>query len=220
MSHCIANQLPRIVDAPVAESRVECNSGEYTIFLNKKLKEIAPNSYEFLFHFGKKSVAIAQQGVSEEKRNLMQKNVVKQIVFDFAAFAASLSYCSMNYFPAGLISLPVWFLAYKLKNCANDRIQTKEIDISLVEDFTIKSEVLKGGILFYKACQKVNQEKNRFFFTSSGESRFSALESTPVLKVRIVQLEEKLKDRKGSLQYTERDQEIIKKLERLLSSNA
>ncbi|KAG6559865.1 hypothetical protein RHABOEDO_000916 [Candidatus Rhabdochlamydia oedothoracis] len=219
MSHCIANKLPRIVDAPLAESRVECNAGVYTIFLNKKLEEIAFNSYKFLSFFGKKSIAIAQKGVNEENRKLMQKNVIKQIAVDLTAFALSLSYCSMNYLPAGLIFLPVWFLASKLKNCANEQIQTKEIDTSLVEDSTIKSEVLKGGILFYKAWQNVNQKKDRIFFTSSGESRFSVFESTPALEGRITQLEEKLKNLGKQWECTETDQETIEKIEELFYSN-
>lgn len=220
MSHCIANQSYRIAHAPIAEGRVEYNAGIYTIFLSEKLKEIAPSSYEFLSHWGEKSIAVAQKGVSEEIEDQMQKNTVKQITVSLTAFAASLSYYSMNYFPAALVSLPVWFLVSKLTNCANEQIKTKEIDISLVEDATIKPEILKGGILFYKACQKVNQKKDRIFFTSSGESRFSVFESTAALKERITQLEKKLKDREESLQYTETDQETIKKIANLFASNA
>lgn len=219
MSHCVTNQPYRIAHAPIAENRVEYNANIYTIFLNKNLKEIAPNSYEFLSLWGEKSIAIAQKGFSEENENQIQKNTAKQVAVSLATFAASLSYYSMNYFPAALASLPVCFLVSKLTSCANEQIKVKEIDTNLVEDIAIKPEILKGGILFYKACQKVNQKKDRIFFTSSGESRFSALESTPAFKERITQLEKKLKNLGEQWKCTETDQQTIKKIERLFYSN-
>ncbi|PWU13475.1 MAG: hypothetical protein C5B45_05935 [Chlamydiae bacterium] len=219
MSHCIANQRYRIAHIPIAQGRVEYNDGIYTIFLSKKLKEIAPNSYEFLSHWGKKSIAIAQEGFSKETKDRVQENAIKQVAINLTTFAVSLSYCSMNYFPAILASLPMWFLVSKLTNCADERIKTRAVDAGLVEESTIQPETLKGGILFYKACQKVNQEKSRIFFTSSGENRFSVLESTPTFKERITQLEKKLNNLGEPWECTETDQETIKKIEKLFCSN-
>ena len=219
MTHCIRTRLPEICYAPIGQNGVNYNANGHIIFLDHRLKELAPNSYEFLSLWGERNVTITQKGVSEENRNLMRENAIAQIAVALTAFAASLSYCSMNYFPASLASLPVCFLTCKLKNCANERIKTKEVDTSLAEDSSIKPETLKGGILFYKACQKVNQQKDRIFFTNSGESRFSALESTPALKGRITQLEKKLEGLGEQWECTEADQETIDKIKNLFYSN-
>ena len=219
MPHCITNQLVKIVHAPIAEGRVEFNDSVQTIFLDENLKKIVPNSYEFLSHWGKKSITIAQEGFCKENEDQVQGNAIKQVAINLTTFAVSLIYYSMNYFPAVLASLPIWYLVSKLTNCANEQIKAKEIDKSLVEDAEIKPKILKGGILFYKACQKVNQKKGRIFFTSSGESRFSALESVPAFEERIIQLEEKLKWLEEPWECTETDQKIIKKIEKLFYSN-
>lgn len=220
MSYCVTTGQPVVAYTPIAQSRVEYKADAIYAFFCPKLKEIAPNSYEFLSLWTEKSIAITQKGVSKENENQMQKNTIKQITASLSIFALSLGYYSMSYFSATLASLPVCFLVSKLTNCANEQIKTKEIDTSLVEDSTIKAEVLKGGILFFKAWQKVNQKKDHIFFTSSGESRFSVLESTPPLKGRITQLEEKLKNLGEQWECTEADQEIIEGIEKLFYSNA
>ncbi|MGB7128706.1 MAG: hypothetical protein WBD50_06440 [Candidatus Rhabdochlamydia sp.] len=213
MSHCITNQLYRIEDAPIAQGRVEYNAGMYTIFLDQRLKEVSSDTYDFLHLQGKKMIDITQKGVSEENKSQMQKNAIKQIAAGLTVFAVGLNYYSMNYFPAGLASLPVWFLACKLKNCADERIKAKEVDVNLIEEAS--PETLKGGILFYKAWQRVNQKKDPIFFTNSGESRFSVLESTPALEGRITQLKKKLESLEKPWECTEANQKTIKKIEKL-----
>ncbi len=215
MSHCITNQLYRIEHAPIEQGRVECNAGMYTIFLDQRLKEVSSDTYDFLHLQGKKIIDITQKGVSEENKSQMQKNAIKQIAAGLSVFAVGLNYYSMNYLPASLASLPVWFLVYKLKDCADERIKAKEVDVNLIEEAS--PEILKGGILFYTACQRVNQKKDRIFFTNSGESRFSILESTPTLQGRVSLLEKALKSR-GIDPYTKADQEVIKKIEKLFYS--
>jgi hypothetical protein len=212
MSHCITNQPYRIQHAPIAQGRVD---NGHTIFLDQSLEKIAPNSYEFLSLWGKRNVAITLKGVSEENRNQMQKNAINQIAINLIIFAAGLNYYSMNCFSASLASLPIWFLAHKLTDCANERIKAKEVDTSLVEGPSTKPEILKGGILLYKAFQRVNQKKNRILFTNFGESRLSVLESTPTLKERIIQLEKKLEVLGEPWECTEADQETIDKIENL-----
>ena len=217
MSHCIKNQPYRIHNAPIAQGRVEYNANGHTIFLDQRLEKIAPNSYKFLSLWGQRNVAITQKGFSKENENQIQRNAIKQIAADTAVFAVNCY--SMNYLPASLASLPIWFLAHKLTDCANERIKAKEVDTSLVEDPSITPEALKGGILFYKACQRVNQKKDRIFFTNSGESRFSVLESTPTLKGRIIQFEKKLEVLGEPWECTEADQKTIDKIENLFYSS-
>ncbi|MDQ5956998.1 MAG: hypothetical protein ACH349_02125 [Candidatus Rhabdochlamydia sp.] len=214
MTHCIRTRLPEICYAPIGQNGVNYNANGHIIFLDHRLKELAPNSYEFLYLHGKKIIDITQKGFSTENENQIQKNAIKQVAADLAVFAVNCY--SMNYLPASLASLPIWFLACKLTNCANERIKAKEVDASLVKDPLIPPEVLKGGLLFYKAWQEVNKTKNRIFFTNYGESRFSVLESTPALEERITQIEEELKRRGINIEV---DQKTTEKIEKLFYSS-
>ncbi|MGL4540258.1 MAG: hypothetical protein ACRCU0_04700 [Candidatus Rhabdochlamydia sp.] len=216
MSHCISNQTYsiNIEDAPISQSRVTCHEGSYTIYLDKRVEKIAPNVHEFLHLYAMKFIDVTQEGMSDKHKQEMQNNVVKQIAVSVAVFA--LGYYSMNYLSATLISSPLWFLAHKVTNCSNERMKIKEVDIRVIKDAT--PEYLKGGLLFYKACQRANQNKNSFFFTHSGDNRFPSLESTPTLEERIHQIEQKLKDLKVEWQPREEDQKTIKQIENLFHS--
>lgn len=215
MSHCVSNQTYsiNIEDAPISQSRVVCNKNIFTIYLDKRLEKVAPHADAFLRLHAKRFMDLTQKGPSEKDKKDMQNNAVRQIGASLAVLALGLN-CSMNCLPATLFSLPVWFLAHKLTNCANERIKTKEVDKKVVEEAT--PEHLKGGILFYKACQEVN--KNKVFFTRSGDSWFPSLESTPTLEDRIHQLEQKLKNQGIDLSHTEEDQKNIKQIENLFYS--
>jgi hypothetical protein len=197
---------------------VEDNANGHTIFLDQRLKIVSPGTYDFLRLQGEKSIDIAQKGFSKENKNQIQRNAIKKIAVG-AVLAMNLSFYSMNYLSTGLASLPFWVLVCKLTNCANERIKAEAVDTSLVEDPSITPEVLEGGIRFYEACRRVNQKNNRIFFTNSGENRFSVLESTPLLKDRIIQLKKKLKDLEKPWECTEADQETIDKIENLFYSS-
>jgi hypothetical protein len=211
MSHCISNQTYSIENAPISQSRVTCHEGIFTIYLDKRVEKIAPNVSAFLCLHAMRFIEVTQEGVSDKHKQEMQNNIVKQLAVSVAVF--TLGYYSMNYLSATLISSPFWFLAHKFTNCSNERMKIKEVDIRVIKDAT--SEQLKGGLLFYKACQEVNKKK--FFFTNSGDSRFPSLESTPTLEDRIRQIEKKLKDLKVEWQLKE-DQKIIKQIESLFYS--
>lgn len=214
MSHGVFNQpySIKIKHAPILEARVACNKGIFTIYLDKRMEEIAPNVSAFLRLHAIKFVDITQEGLSDKHKKEMQNNIVKQVAVSMVVFA--LGCYSMNCLSATFISSPLWFLAHKFTSCTNERMKVKEVDVRVIKDAT--PEHLKGGLLFYKACQEVNKKK--ILFTRSGDSRFPSLESTPTLKDRIHQIEQKLKALEVKWQTTDEDQKIIKQIENLFYS--
>lgn len=227
MTASIHQARTEIKDAPISESRVECNADVFAIYLDKRLEVIAPKSYKFLSLLGKENINITQAGAcySEKDARQMQKNILIQVAASLAVFVSSLAIFayssdaddfSIKPFPASMLSLPSWFLFYKLGSCANERIKAQTIDAIVTERAT--PEELKGGILFYKAFQQRNKKKNMFFYTDSGESRFSSLESSPLLQDRIIQLEQELKSRGIASECTKKDQQKIREMENLFYS--